>query len=337
MATIRQIEKTGKWQAQVRLTGYPNQSKNFSSKIEARKWAKAIEKQLRTSPPVVSVLKAALPPTKVPGTLNDLLERYERTVSINKKSYDREVSKLNTIKIGLGTTPLISLDASKIALWRDQRLTKVASPTVRKELALLSHVIDTAIKEWAIQLPNNPCLNIRKPKPGKARDRRLSPEELNRLLSECRKSTSKQLYPLVILALETACRLGELLSLEWKYVDLEKRVIVLPDTKNGDCRKVPLSTTARDTLEELKTAHKRPKVFYSFASGQSIKTSWNTAKRRAGIEDFRFHDLRHEAVSRLFEKGLNVVETATISGHKSLSMLNRYTHLRVEDLVSKLG
>ena len=129
-------------------------------------------------------------------------------------------------------------------------------------------------------------------------------------------------------------RRGELLNLTWEHVDLDLRVAHLNMTKNEPKRDVPLSSEAINLLRSL--PHDiSGKVFPLTAA--ALRGLWNRACRRKGITDLHFHDLRHEAPSRFFEKGLNVMEVATITGHKDLRMLQRYTHLRAEDLAKKLG
>jgi integrase len=137
------------------------------------------------------------------------------------------------------------------------------------------------------------------------------------------------------LALETAMRQGELVNLRWEHVHLARRIAHLPDTKNGEPRTVPLSTAALKILRSLPRSL-TGQVFVGLTS-EAVKRAFARAVRRAGIDDLHFHDLRHEATSALFERGLNIMEVASITGHKDLRMLRRYTHLRAEDLAKKLG
>ena len=184
-------------------------------------------------------------------------------------------------------------------------------------------------------MPENPVKRVRRPPSPKSRNRRLVADEAQRLVEACADARNPFLLPAVILAIETAMRQGELISLNWKHINLKKRTAFLPDTKNGESRGVPLSTTAADILRSLPRSI-NDQVFPG-VTGEAVKRAFIRACRRAHIEDFHFHDLRHEATSRLFEKGLNAIEVASITGHKTLQMLKRYTHLRTEDLVKKLG
>jgi integrase len=181
------------------------------------------------------------------------------------------------------------------------------------------------------------------PKPGKPRQRRLEAGEEDALLAACKASRAYYLHSFVVLAIETGMRSGELLAMRWEHLNFEKRTIFLPDTKNGSPRTVPLSTRA------LGAIHSLPRSINGrlFSSGyHSIHNAFQLAVTKAQatqpdsvtlLRELRFHDLRHEAVTRLFEKGLNPIEVAMVSGHKTLSMLQRYTHLRSEDLVAKLA
>jgi integrase len=146
---------------------------------------------------------------------------------------------------------------------------------------------------------------------------------------------NRELSPFVILAIETGMRRSELVRLQWCNIDIKTRVAHLPDTTNGEPRDVPLSTRAVTTLRELALRTGSPSVFGS--SRNALRLSWEHARKRAGLTDLRFHDLRHEAVSRLFEKVFNVIEVGTISGHTELRMLRRHTHLRAASLAEKLA
>ena len=209
-----------------------------------------------------------------------------------------------------------------------------APATVARDLSIISHAIRIAMSEWGFNLPGNPAANLRKPPQPKGRTRRLEGDEEARLMMSCQASSNPFLQPLVVLAIKTAIRRGELLSLRWEHVQLDKSYVHLPITKNGDSRDVPLSRLARQTIEAL------PRSLSGIVipvHPEALKGLWNRATRRADITDLRFHDLRHEATTRFFEKGLGVMEVAAITGHKDLRMLQRYVQLRPEDLARKLA
>lgn len=145
------------------------------------------------------------------------------------------------------------------------------------------------------------------------------------------------LAPVVRFAIETGMRMGEILSLQWCNVDMPNRVATLPDTKTGDARQVPLSTAAIAAISPPPRHFKDGRVFWTWKRADCLENAWRRAVKSAGIIDLRFHELRHQAVSRLFELGLNPMEVAAISGHKTLQMLKRYAHLKATELVKKLA
>lgn len=338
MATIR---KRGEyqWQAQVRREGYPATSKTFETRKDAERWARAIERELDQG---IYLPRGEAERT----TVADLIARYRADVLPTKRA-NWISGALTALDEGFGKYALAALTPKLIATYRDAQLRKVSASTVRQRIGLLSRLIDLAGKEWGIPLPSNPCAMVSKPVSDDARDRRLVAGELERLLAEC----SPQLSGIVRLAIETAGRLGELLALRWSDVDLSRRVMLLRGierqdglkqrTKNTDAfRAVPLSSQAAAVLDELRglPLHISGRVFYWWRATDSFNKSWRRACDRAEIEDLRFHDLRHEATSRLFERGVfDSMEVASITGHKTLSMLKRYTHLKAEDLARKLG
>jgi integrase len=226
-----------------------------------------------------------------------------------------------------------------MARYRDQRLQKVTAGSVRRELTSLSHLFEVSRKEWGIFV-HNPVRDITLPPNNRARDRRLqdtedgSETEESRLMAACRRCRNPYLLPIVQFALETAMRQSEIVRLRWQHVNLKRRTVFLPDTKNGESRAVPLSSVAVDVLRALPRSI-NGEVFPGVTT-ESIKKAFIRAVRHAGIEDLHFHDLRHEATTRLFEQGLTILEVSTITGHRDLQMLRRYTHLRAEDLAKKL-
>ena len=227
-----------------------------------------------------------------------------------------------------------------VAKYRDQRLTQVSNNTVRLELAFLSVVFEQSRKEWGLAV-SNPVRQIRMPKPGKPRTRQLEAGEEEALLKARTSSGAHYLHSFVVLAVETGMRFGELAGVLCKHVDMDKRTIYLPDTKNGHARTVPLSTRALAAIQILPRSITGR--LFTVKPG-SIRSAFLIAVQKAKafspegmLQNLRFHDLRHEAVTRLFEKGLNPIEVGMVSGHKTLSMLQRYTHLRSKELVHKLG
>ena len=326
MATIRR--RGSSWQAQVRREGSPAVSKSFPTKAGAAAWARALEAQIDTADlsPAIRDLRTM--------TVADLLRRYEEEVTPTKRGALYEKAR---IKFMLGhkvaEERLGSLSGAAVARYRDDRLKTVKPATARRELVILRHVFEVAIKEWSIPLPGNPVKAIKVPKDSEARDRRLEHGELAKLFGAIGPRTAWYLRPFIILAIETGMRRGELVSLAWAHVDLKKRTAKLPTTKNGRPRIVPLTPRAVEVLSSLERSAAR--VFP--VKEDAVNLAWQRLRSKAGVEGLRLHDLRHEAVSRFFEYGLSIPEVALISGHRDLRMLNRYTHLRPETVAEKLA
>jgi len=317
------MKRNGRYTARVRRSGHPTQTKTFDRLTDARRWATKTE-HLIDAGNVISQ----------DCTLNQLLTRYVAEVTPHKRGAKVETYRLGVIqRHSICDLWLSKLNSSHIARYRDERLLNAAPATVARELSIISHAIRIAMSEWGFNLPGNPAANLRKPPQPKGRTRRLEGDEEARLMVSCQASSNPFLQPLVVLAIETAMRRGELLSLRWDHVELNKSYVHLPMTKNGDSRDVPLSPLARQTIEAL------PRSLSGVVipvHPEALKGLWNSATRRADITDLRFHDLRHEATTRFFEKGLGVMEVAAITGHKDLRMLQRYVQLRPEDLAQKL-
>ena len=357
MATIRSREDQDGiiigWQAQIKRKGFPLQVKTFRTKSEATHWATVTESEMMRG---VFVQRTESEQT----TLNDLLDRYSREVLPTLKGGYREQSRIKALQDGLGAYSLAALNSSMIAKYRDKRLSTISEKTgrlvgpqtVKHELGLLQRALKMAVMEWGITMPGGiPTAMVKKPSLPSARDRRLVDDEEERLLAACDEARNAWLRPVVIFAIETAMRAGEILEkweldketgnqekksvgLQWSDVDLKKRTAHLPKTKDGEARTVPLSSRAVSTLEVL-PRNLDGRVFGVTYEG--IHQSYVRACRRAGITGLTFHDLRHEATSRLFEKGFNPMEVSAITGHKTLQMLKRYTHLRAEDLAKRMG
>ena len=318
------------WQVRVRKKGYPLQVKTFDKKAQAQAWARQIETEMDRG---VWQDRGEAERT----TVNDLLNRYAREILPAKRGDASKVMPyIRALQAGLGEKSLAALSSRDVAEYRDARLsTGLKTQTVRHDLALLSRAIKQGMMEWGLALPaGNPVLNVRMPAPSKPRDRRLIGDEEEQMLNALSDCENAYMRPLMLFALETAARLGELLDLRWKDIGFSRKIAVLYDTKNGEDRTIPLSTPAFAVLHSL-PRDLAGRVFPM--SESAVEQAWRRARKRAAIEDLHFHDLRHEATSRLFEKGLNPMQVAAITGHKTLQMLKRYTHLRAEDLAKLLG
>ncbi|MBI4999021.1 MAG: site-specific integrase [Rhodocyclales bacterium] len=324
MPTITQREN-GKWQAKVRCHGVTT-SETFSTKSAAESWARRQESEVerglwRDNSEAERTL------------LRDALDRYRDEVSVKKRGHDQERSLINILRdaqIARVTLARIrSADiASLVELWRKSG---AAPATISRRLALLSHVFETARKSWGMDGLGNPVRLIQLPKLNNARERRVTDDEIEAL---CQAAAQTACLPAMIrIAVETGMRRGEIVGMHWQDIDLEKRVVRLPMTKNGYARDVPLSSRAVDVLRKQRR-NISGQVFQ--VREDSVTQAFDRACVRAQVEDLRFHDLRHEATSRLAEK-LSVHELAKVTGHRDLRMLMRYYHPRAEDLARKLG
>ena len=342
MATIVKTE-SGTWKALVRKTGWPTTSKTFRTKRDSEDWARRTEDEM-----VRGVFIQRTTSEKM--TLTEALVRYEKEIIPTKKASTqvRDVRRIKLLKSSeLGKYSLAALSSDIVANYRDKRLSAGKSNnTVRLELALIGHLYNIAIKEWKVGLPFNPVANIRKPSPGPGRNHRISKADHERLLSALCKHSNPMLGWIYQVGLETAMRAGEILNLKVNDVDLERRILSLKDTKNGMPRTVPLTRLAVEVFKKVLAYPMRPldcQLLFFGEPGKDGKrgpyqfnVAWLGIKKEIGLAELRYHDLRHEAISRLVEAGLSDQEVASISGHMSMTMLKRYTHLRAEDLVAKL-
>jgi len=325
MATIR--KRSGKYHAQIRKTGYQTLTKTFSSLTTAKRWASVTEADMERH------LHVAIPDNTL---LGELLERYEEEVSPLHKSHQVEKYRLKTLKRHLGDQRVSMLSPALVCKYRDTRLKVVSPASLKRELVILSSVLNTAIKEWGINLQQNPVSMVSLPKVGRGRDRRLEAGEEEKLLS-----ASDELKRIIIVALETGMRRGEILNIKKSHIDFVRQTLLINLTKTDTPRAIPLSSRAIEALrEQLRGSQNvitiEETTLFSYTA-RGLSGAFLRLCRKRGLENLHFHDLRHEATSRFFEKGLNPVEVATITGHKDTRMLMRYTHLRAEDLVKRLG
>ncbi|MHB8369345.1 MAG: site-specific integrase [Leptospirales bacterium] len=319
-------KRSGSWRAIVKRKGFERITRTFDTKAEAEIWAATLESEMGRG---IFVSQKEAENT----TLSDALDRYEREISSPKKGHLQEKKRIRTWKSHpLSKRFLASIQGKDIAAWRDARIKSGSSAnTVRLDLAIISHLFEIARKEWGMEGLKNPVKSIRLPSPPSGRDRRLQPGELEKILE----SGSEEMGHVVRFALETAMRRGELAGMTWNMVDLKKRTVTLPETKNGQKRIVPLSSVAVTILKDRISTRRIDGEVWDIEL-DAISKDFAKACRKVGISDLHFHDLRHEATSRLFENGFDTMEVATITGHKTLQMLKRYTHLRAEDLAERM-
>ncbi|MBT6801213.1 MAG: site-specific integrase, partial [Rhodospirillales bacterium] len=265
MASIR--KRGRKWQAQVRRHGSSALSKTFFEKSDALKWARQVETDLDKG---IICTKGQVDRN---ATLGDLLSRYRDNVIINMKSGPEQHYKINMLlRDPIASHSVKALAPSLFSDYRDRRIKHVLPQTARKELVLFQRVLNVAMREWGLQLHQNPLTSVEKPPPGKARDRRLEPHELTLLMAATQQSRNPNLKPMILFAIETGMRLGELLSLRWEDINVDKSLALLRHTKNGWPRTVPLSRRAVEILKELPSTNGE-RVFATTAVRRHIK--WN--------------------------------------------------------------
>ena len=212
----------------------------------------------------------------------------------------------------------------------------VKASSVNRELGIFRHAFEVARRNWDIPIRDNPFAMVTRKKASSPRTRRLQDGERKRLDDACAQCRNPYIRYLVQLAVETAMRRGEILNMRWRDVSFAKRTLHIPVTKNGHARTIPLSGPALALLLALSDQRGFAVECVLPITENAAKMAWKRLVKRARLESLRFHDLRHEAISRFFEKGLNVPEVALISGHRDPRMLFRYTHPRAEDIAAKI-
>lgn len=338
------------WQARISRKGFPAQVKTFMTRADAEAWARQVESEIDRG--------AFVSRTEAENTsLKECLERYKREISAHKKGASQESYVLQTLlETPLAARMMATIRSADIAALRDEWLQTLKPATVLRRLAILSHVFSISRKEWGMESLTNPVEVIRKPQPKNARSRRVVAKSLTTKASTSSElelikvaSDSPHLPAIIDLAVETAMRREEISLLSWEHIDLKNRVAHLPDTKNGSARDVPLSSNAVNILKGLPTEGERPFNVRADAITRAFIRARNRARKNYEVAckeskrkpdssflvDLRFHDLRHEAISRLAEL-FPLHELTRITGHKDPRMLMRYYHPRATDLAKKL-
>lgn len=328
MATIR--ERTNSkgeavYHVQVRLKGRPTQTATFRRLTDARRWTQRVESDLREG--------RHFPGTAAKKhTVDDLIGRYHKTVLPYKRysTTRNQVKQLDWWQQRIGHLRLADVTPALLSGERDELLQTRSPATVTRYMAVLGHAFTIAMKEWQ-WVEDTPFRRVSTPKEPRGRVRFLSDEERARLLGICKASSSPYLYTIVLMALSTGARKGELLNLRWPDIDLNQGRIIIHDTKNDERRNVPLTGLVLELMHEYaKVRRIDTDLVFPGSRGDTpveIKRAWYTALRQAEIEDFKFHDLRHSAASYLAMSGASLAEIAEILGHKTLQMVKRYAHL----------
>ena len=322
MASIRR--RNSSWQVQV-STPTKRISATFSTLAEARMWA--LENDLSASK------SATLHHT--PDTFAEVLEEFAKSVLPMRPSRDVEKYIIaSLIREGWPNKPLSTLDVSDLLRFRDIQLETRKPATVKRKLGLCTYACRLAREEWRWNVPLETFRAIRVRAPQQLLPRRIADGDVERLLGEAERCANPSIRHIIVLALETGMRRGELCSLTWAQVDFTRFLISLENTKSGYPRLVPMSPLARETLLKVRDIGDGELVFD--VSANALRMSFCRLRERANLPRVRFHDLRHEAISRLFEKGLTPPEVALISGHRTMSMLMRYSHASIDAIGAKL-
>ncbi len=329
----RQGMKRTTYTATVRMKGFAPLARTFDTKGEAKAWAADIEKEMR-----MGRYQDARPAEKL--TFAEVLNRYLEQVSTTKRpnSERRDRDSVQAILNGFGPEiALSSINAQRLAAYRDARMKTISPSTIQKEFALLSHMFNIASREWGLAV-DNPVRKVSRPKIRNGRTRFLTKEEAQRLLDCAKTSKNEKLYPYLLVMMHTGMRPSEAAGLRWGDVDLDARLVKLQTTKT-DMRYVPLTKMAESALRSMRPggATKDMNVFLPKSRMESaeityvpchyFKRSFTTARAKAGLDDVHLHDLRHTAASHLLMSGVDIRTLAEILGHKTLQMVLRYTHL----------
>ena len=336
MASIRKRDgKNGaSYQVQVRVKGGGMESATFKSLTKAKLWAQSIEVSIRDGRHFVGIAAKK-------HTLRDLVERFLDHPSMKDKTKVTYGPQLKWWTSHLGNTSLADITPDNISRLQDRLIKSgLQSSSANRYIAALSSAFTMAVKEfgWA---ESNPCSSVRKLAESRGRTRFLTNDERTRLLGTCDESGFPELYIIVVLALSTGARKSELRWLYWDDVDLQQGILLFRETKNGTMRSVPLVGLGLELLRDWsKIRRVNTELVFPGKNSQTpilFERSWRTVLNDAEIKDFRFHDLRHSAASYLVMNGVHLRTVAEIMGHKTLSMVQRYSHLSPEHLRSEVA
>ncbi|MFG7180725.1 tyrosine-type recombinase/integrase [Burkholderia pseudomallei] len=350
MATF--ATRNGSTRAQIRMRGVET-SATFDTETEARAWAARIEDRIKKGEAITDDGFGENP------TVIALMDKYLKEVSIKKRSSAFDITCCDRLRrIDVFHKRLSNFTTNDLRSWRDMRLNgdaakgikAVRSGSVLRELNFISAMFTHAIKEWNMPLKQNPCSLIQWPKKGKSRHRRVSDDEIAKIMGyldeydgKSAPTTAKQWAAWGILfALETAMRRGEFMAMKWKYVHKAERYVHLPLTKNGNMRNVPLSRAALDLLNVLPEGAPEDDVIPLALT--SITAYFWEACKTLGLRNLRLHDLRHEATTRIAKKlkprggvdEVSLIKLSAITGHESINMLKIYFNPTATEMAEEM-
>ncbi len=318
------FKRSGVWWTCIRHNGRKIQK---SLETTDRKLAKSIEAKIRIEIIEGSYFEKLIGSKK---TFNDMMERFmmEHAPKVSNNMQRSYTVSLKHLIPYFGKTNLTSISAKMISRYKILRRDEGARPaSINKEQAMLSKAFSLCIREWE-WLRDNPVSRVQNEKLNNEIDRWLTDAEEIRLLESC----SEWLREIVVFCLHLGLRKEELLSLEWSRVSLLRKTILIKETKNGKPKTLPLNKVALGILEQRSKVRsiKNDLVFFNSQgakfSGYNIWKAFNDALEKAGIENFRFHDLRHTFATRLAQAGVDLYKISKLLGHKDIKMTQRYAH-----------
>jgi integrase len=328
MATIRKL-KSGRWQVSIRKGNHKAIYKTFTEKAVARKWSNQIEHQIERD--VYTDYGDA-----ETITIKDLIVKYRDEIVPEHKAKVSTTHKLNKLmRYSVSCIHLLRLKSADLYKLQKQMQSEGLAPkTVNTYIQLLNQIWTTAKRIWSINLPaQSPFELVSLQKVNNERDRVLTHEEYARLLEKAELSELRMLRDVIVFAYKTGARVMEILSLERKNTDLNKKLATFKDTKNGTDRTIPLENEVVEILKRYPFGD----LFFKAKSYDSFSYFFKQARDRAGIHDFKFHDLRACFCTNALLSGMSESEVATISGHLDWRSLKRYSRIKAEDLIEKIN
>ncbi len=320
----RKLKSGTRYTATIRLKGHRPVSATFGRKADAQDWAAITESQIKRGA-FIDKLDSSM-------SFSNAVDKYLAQISPKKaaNTHRREKQLASQLLKGFnGRNDLHSITSLDVADYRDLRLKDVSNTTVRLELSLLSDIFNRAIQDWGL-LIDNPVKKIKRPSPAPGRVRFCTEEEAGRLLAACKESQNQLLYPFILLLMHTGMRPSEAAGLRWDQVDLAQRFVLLEKTKTAPFRRVPITTPTADALKNLEL-QENGLIFLPdekrLIKSDYFRKAFETARKRAGLNDLRMYDLRHTAASHLLMAGVDLRTLADILGHRTMQMVMRYSHL----------
>jgi len=318
------VRQTVSWQAVVRRGDHPTLSKTFKTRREAEVWETSIEDAINKDEYLPSQESKR-------RTAREMLERYRKYELPKKRDQRNYTRHLDFWIERIGHYKISAISRAMIVEIRDEMAEDIAAATVNRYIATLRHAFNIAVTDWE-WTNKNPLQRIMLTEP-RGRDRHLSDDEIKALLDAAKESEHPHLYPMVLIALTTGARRGEISGLKWADIDLANGRALLQQTKNTDKRTLALVPQVIAELKKIQKVRRidTDRIFANPNNGKrtypGFEVSWRTARTKAGIDDFRFHDLRHTFASRMAMDGRSLAEIAAALGHRTLAMVQRYAHL----------